>query len=323
MEGINGPGGPNTIMTNDRPPSDLSPADQRIVDTLVDAGFDADAIESPSPDDRRRADAVTSLFELLEDYPVEDGDDTLVHATLARIDRNEDDRSARMTFASSTTEGGPRRRLRLPDFISVAAVILIGTSVVWPVATHMRQRSIQLGCDSHLRVVGEALGLYVADWGTVPTVRTGLFEFWRPGAKNAINLNPLLDYDYCDASHLHCPGHEGMLGDSYSYQFQTAGRRPSWGSVRVTVLLGDRNPIIDAVVTGRFIQALSASINHGGRGQNVLSSDGSTQWLVQPVVGTRDNIWLPDRVDLPGGIRVTTLRPGDKLTDPADVFLAH
>ena len=311
-------------MTNDRPPLDLSPADQRIVDTLVDAGFDADAIESPSADDRRRANAVTSLFELLEDYPVEDGDDTLVHATLARIDRHENDRSARMTFASSTTEGGPRRRLRLPDFISVAAVILIGASVVWPVATHMRQRSIDMRCDSHLRIVGQALGHYVGDWGgAMPTVRTGLFETWMPGAKNAINLNPLLDYDYCDASHLHCPGHEGMLGDSYSYQFQTAGRRPSWGAVRVTVLLGDRNPIIDAVVTGRFIQALSASINHGGRGQNVLSSDGSTQWLVQPVVGTRDNIWLPDRVDLPGGIRVTTLRPGDKLTDPADVFLAH
>ena len=310
-------------MTNDRPPSDLSPADQRILDTLVDAGFDASAIESPSPDDRRRADAVISLFELLEDYPVEDGSDTLVHATLARIDRHEDDRSARMTFGSSTRAGGPRRRLRLPDFISVAAVILIGASVIWPVATHMRQRSIRLGCDSNLRTVGMAMGQYVSDWGAVPTVRTGLFEFWTPGAKNAINLNPLMDYEYCDPSHLHCPGHEGLFGDSYSYQFQTAGRQPTWGGVRITVLLGDRNPVIDAVRAGQFIQALSASINHGGRGQNVLSSDGSTKWLVQPIVGLRDNIWLPDGVDLPGGIRVTTLRPGDKLAHWTDVFLAH
>ncbi len=323
MEGINGPGGKNTIMTNDRPPSDLSPADQRIVDTLVDAGFDASAIESPSPDDRRRVDAVTSLFELLEDYPVEDGNDTLVHATLARIDRHEDVRSARMTFAGSPMEGKPGRRLRLPDFISVAAVILIGASVVWPVATHMRQRSIRLGCDSNLRAVGEAFGLYVSDWGSLPRVQTGSFVEWMPGAKNAINLNPLMDYDYCDASHLHCPGHEGLFGDSYSYQFQTTDRQPSWGGVKITVLLGDRNPLIDAVLAGQFIQALSASINHGGRGQNVLSSDGSTRWLVQPIVGTRDNIWLPDRIDLPGGIRVTTLRPGDKLMDWRDVFLAH
>ena len=310
-------------MTNERPPSDLSPADQRIVDTLVDAGFDTAAIESPSPDDRRRADAVTSLFELLEDYPVEDGNDTLVHATLARIDRHEDDRNARMTVASSTMEGGPRRRLRLPDFISVAAVILIGASVVWPVATHMRHRSIDLGCDSNLRIVGQALGHYVGDWGAMPTVRTGLFEAWMPGTKNAINLNPLMDYDYCDTGHLRCPGHEGLFGDSYSYQFQTAGRQPSWGGVKITVLLGDRNPLIDAVIAGQFMQALSASINHGGRGQNVLSSDGHTQWLIQPIVGARDNIWLPDRVDMPGGIRMSTLRPGDKLTDSADVFLAH
>ncbi len=308
-------------MTNDQPPSDLSPADQRIVDTLVDAGFDADAIESP--DDRRRVDAVTSLFELLEDYPVEDGDDTLVHATLARIDRHEDKRSARMTFAGSPMEGKPGRRLRLPDFISVAAVILIGASVVWPVATHMRQRSIRIGCESNLRTVGMAMGQYYGDWQAVPTVRTGLFEAWMPRAKNAVNLNPLMDYDYCDPSHLHCPGHEGLFGDSYSYQFQTAGRQPTWAGVRITVLLGDRNPVIDAVRMGQFIQALAASINHAGRGQNVLSTDGSTTWLVQPVVGSGDNIWLPDRVHLPGGIRITTLRPGDKLTDPADVFLAH
>ncbi len=310
-------------MTNDRPPSDLSPADQRIIDTLVDAGFDIGAIESPSPDDRRRVEAVTSLFELLEDYPVEDGNDTLVHATLARIDRQENDRGARMTFANATLEGGPRRRLRLPDFISVAAVILIGASVVWPLATHMRQRAIQMGCDSNLRTVGMAMGQYYDDYRAVPTVRTGLFEAWMPGAKNALNLNPLMDYDYCDPSHLRCPGHEGLFGDSYSYQFQTAGRQPIWSGVRITVLLGDLNPLIDAVRANQFIRALSASINHGGRGQNVLSSDGSTTWLVQPVVGSRDNIWLPDGVDLPGGIRVNTLRPGDKLTDQWDVFLAH
>jgi len=310
-------------MTNVQPPSDLSPADQRIVDTLVDAGFDAGAIESPSQEDRARIDAVTRLFELLDDYPVEDGDETLVHATLARIDRHEDSRSARMTFGSSTMDAGPRRRLRLPDFISVAAVILIGASVVWPMATHMRQQSIQAGCDSHLRIVGQALGQYVGDWGAVPTVRTGLYESWRPGTKNALNLNPLMDYDYCDASHLTCPGHEGLFGDSFSYQFQTAGRQPSWGGVKIMVLVGDRNPLIDAVIAGQFMQALTASVNHGGRGQNVLSSDGHTRWLVQPIVGARDNIWLPDRINLPGGIRMTTLRPGDKLMDPADVFLAH
>ena len=302
-------------MTNEQPPSGLSPDDQRIVDAIVDAGFNADAIEAPSPDDQRRADAVTSLFELLGDYPVEDADNTLVHATLARVDRCEHDRSARMTFGDAAADG-PRRRLRLPDFISVAAVVLIGASVVWPLSTHMRQRSIDLGCESNLRTVGLAFGSYSSAWnGAMPTVRTGLFQAWTPGAKNAVNLNPLLEGGYCNASHLQCPGHDGY-GDSYSYQFQTAGRQPHWGVSATTIVLGDRNPLIDAARTQSVIATLSASINHGGRGQFVLSTDGSTAWLVLPVIGTRDNIWLPGQV--------TFLRQGDKLTDPAgDVFLAH
>ncbi len=130
-------------MTNEFSPSpDLSPDDQRVLDALVDAGFSTEGLEAPTPADRNRAAAAASLFELLEDYPVEDADDTLIHATLARIDRIEDGRAARMSFDNEAGETGPRRRVRLPDFISVAAVILIGASVVWPITAHLREQSI-------------------------------------------------------------------------------------------------------------------------------------------------------------------------------------
>ncbi len=306
-------------MTNEFSPSpELSPDDQRVLDALVDAGFNTDGLEAPTPAVRDRAAAVSSLFELLEDYPVEDADETLVHATLARVDRLEDGRAARMNFdnANANGETGPQRRIRLPDFISVAAVILIGASVVWPLTTHLRQQAIDTGCNSNLQQMALGFSQYAMDYnGAMPTARTGLFSAWTPGAHNVINLNPLLQNGYCDQGHLNCPGNEGGFADSYSYQFQVNEYRPRWSAGSTTVVLGDRNPIIDAVRRRQVIGALTVSINHGGRGQFVLSSDGATNWLVQPVVGTNDNIWLP------GG--VIFLRSGDRLTDPTDVFLAH
>ena len=65
--------------------------------------------------------------------------------------------------------------------------------------------------------------------------------------RNILNLKPLLDNNYCDAGHLNCPGSHHANGSSYSYQWQRPGRSLRWGDARaVTVVLGDRNPLIDA-----------------------------------------------------------------------------
>ena len=57
------------------------------------------------------------------------------------------------------------------------------------------------------------------------------------------------------------------------------------------------------------------SLNHGGRGQNVLATDGSCEWIVQPLYGQNDYIWLPRGVAFLQG----EIQP----SDPHDVFLAH
>jgi hypothetical protein len=85
--------------------------------------------------------------------------------------------------------------------------------------------------------------------------------------------------------------------------------------MRVTVILGDLNPVVDAALAGRFAEPLSVSLNHGGRGQNVLWSDGSDLWLPQPVVSRDDNIWLPR-----GAGRLTG---GEQPADEADIFLTQ
>jgi hypothetical protein len=285
---------------------------------MVECNFDREALEALSPDDQRRADALESLFELLEDYPVEDADDSLVHATLARVDRCEEQRASRMAFrdAAESDELTVRRRFRMPDFISIAAVILIAASIAWPVGTHLHRQSIDRGCATNLRRMAVAFDQYAGDFsGAVPIAQAGVFSNWNPTRHNAINLSPLLQGGYCDRGHLRCPGHEQPSGESYSYQWQQPGHTRIWGRDNQSLMLSDRNPHVDAARVGQWMPALTVSYNHGGRGQWVLATDGATKWIVLPLYRKNDNIWLPSGFAFLQGEIVPT--------DPADVFLAH
>ncbi len=298
----------------------LSPEDRRLVDQLVEGGFDPAALEGLTPEEKRRVDAIVGLFELLDDYPVEDADESLVYATLARIDRQENEASARLVFDALSNESSdpPRRwRFRIPDFISIAAVILIATSVIWPTAIHLRQRNIQAGCANKLALLSLAFDQYANDYaGAMPmaVANVGPDLSWEK-IRNVVNLGPLVDGGYCNRGHLECPGSHD-LDPSYSYQWLLTGRRLVWGVDRVTIVLGDRNPIIDLARSGQpQVQLRMSSLNHNGRGQNVLGTNGTVGWLEQPVTPGGDNIWVP--------MGVSVLRVGDRPTDPADVFLAH
>ncbi len=300
---------------------ELAEDDQRILDLLAESGFEPEAIKDCSPQDRQRAENLLQVLGLLNDYPVEDGDDTLVHATLATIDRHEDEKAARLSFDAAhdgmAEVQASGRRFRLPDFISVAAVILIALGVLWPMMNQMRHRSIDANCENNLRQMAHAFSNYAADFdGAMPMAMAGPSLGWDD-VKNVINLGPLVEGGYCDRGHLNCPGvqeHE-HADASYSYQVQIPGRRVVWGGGPMSLVLSDRNPLVDAYHSGRVVPAMTISLNHDGRGQNVLASDGATLWLKQPVIGSKDNIWLPHGV--------STLRRGAAPADPTDTFLTH
>ena len=297
----------------------LCPQDERLLDALVECGFDPDALEALSLEDKRRVKALLRLFELIDDYPVQDADDALVDATLARIDQYER-RASAQTLATDQVDAkdtAGRRRIYLPDFVSIAAVILIGASIFWPVMTNLHRRNIDTGCANNLRLMGYAFGRYGNDFGGAMPVAS-LFTSWNALARNVINLGPLVEGAYCERGDLNCPGHEdaNFVGDSYSYQWHIPQSHLTWGGGEVTMMiLADRNRLIDAIYKseGR-IPPLSNSLNHGGRGQNALSTDGSWVWLDQPTVGG-DNIWLPQGA--------SSLREGIQQTDVNDVFLAQ
>jgi type II secretory pathway pseudopilin PulG len=297
----------------------LCPADCRVLDALVEVGFDPTALEGLSEDDQSRVDRLMSLFALTRDYPVEDSSEALVHATIAAIDRAERDREDRLHLATvqEATRPTGMRRIFVPDFITVAAVLLIAASIVLPVMSGMRQRSLDAQCENNLRVMGYAFSHYAADYdGTMPVVsQAGLNRSWDMFS-NFLHLSPLEAGQYCKPGCMGCPGHDATAGPGYSYQWQEADRARRWNGGRATrIVLGDRNPLLDAIRLGRILAPDSVSLNHGGRGQNVLASDGSTMWLSEPVVG-QDNIWLPAGVD--------GLKPGEIVNEPEDdVFLAH
>ncbi len=303
-------------------PITLSPQDERLLDALVDCGFDPSALEALSLEDQRRVKALLSLFELIDDYPVEDADEALIDATVARIDQYERRASAKIAVADETDlqEFGGRRRIRLPDFVSVAAVILIGASIFWPVMTNLHRRNIDAGCANNLRLLGNAFNRYANDYDRAMPVAS-LFTSWNTLVSNVMNLGPLVAGEYCERDDLTCPGHEhaNFIGGSYSYQWPVPGRQLTWGAGGATMMiLADRNRLIDAIHRAEgMIPALSNSLNHGGRGQNALFTDGGWIWLDEPTApgGGDDNIWLPKGV--------SSLHDGIQQTDVNDVFLAQ
>jgi len=296
---------------------ELSAEDRRVLDSLMtESGLDAEAVAALPAADQPRAARLLDMMALLSDYPVEDADETLIHATLARIDRHEDERSARLAFDAHQDEAATSpRRIRLPDFMTVAAVLLIAASVGWPIMSQLRNRSLDMACANNLRQMGFAFGTYAADHaGAMPVARAGANLTWDT-IRNVINLGPLVSGGYCEHGHLNCPAVDHQADASYSYQMQQEGASSMWGAgPGMTLVLGDRNPLIDAYRGGEHVPSLATSLNHGGRGQNVLSSDGADIWLEDPVIGQGDNIWLTDGMsELEAGMRPVA----------GDTFLVH
>lgn len=295
-------------MTDSHDPNaPLSPDDARLLDALVECNFDPGVLEGLSASERSRVEALMAMFGLLEDYPVADAEDVVVHATLSRV------RRARAPRRLDPVTEHTGWRLRMPDLLSMAALVLIGVSVAWPILGAVRARSIDARCVANLRALGTGFSMYASEHdGQVPVAMAGFGSgtsaaFW-------VDPVPLAKAGYCEHGHLNCPGHEHGMG--YSRQVIPGHTRMAWltgGSSRA--VLGDRNPVIDARETAVFADPFQNSGNHRGRGQNVLMLDGSTPWLDKPLVDADDNIWL---------IRGRSAHePGAVPESERDIFLAH
>ena len=183
----------------------LSKEDAEILDQLVDVGFEIDQLEYLTPEDEQRASNILKMLGLLDTYPVEDASDTLVDATLARIDQYESQRAVRMQVHTPELETTKRGfRIRMPDLISVAAVILVAVFVFAFISQSVRSKSISNQCGTNMAMVGHGLFNYAQDHnGNTPTEEAsevaslcgGLLTPERTEAQNRAAEG------YCDHNH--------------------------------------------------------------------------------------------------------------------------
>ena len=310
----------------DRMP-DLSPEDQIILDALIEVGFDRTKLDDLSEEDKKRLDSVEGLMHILEAYPVGQVDAadqrTLVDAALARIDQHEERTRSRMKVGIANAgedSGRGQRWVRLPDFVALAAVLLIVASITLPILNRMKGQSASTACRDNLAAIGSGFTLFAEDnKGTMPNVmQAGIGGGWGQFS-NTKNLDPLSDY--CSDGHFDCPGNHSH-SPSYSYQMQQPGQMVQLAAGRPIIILADKNPVIEALRANSPVDHMELSRNHRQQGsQNTLWSDGSCRQIWnEPVIehdGFHDNIWLPQ------GVGTDSLRPEANPSNDRDVFLAH
>ena len=274
----------------------LTKADAEMLDQLVDVGFDLGQLEYLTPEDEQRAKSILNMLGLLDAYPVEDASDTLIDATLARIDQYEAQRSARMQIHAPELETTKRGfRIRMPDLISVAAMILVTVSVFAMLSKSARNQSINNECASNMAMVGRGLFDYAVDHnGNTPTQQAAeVASLFGGVAPERTDAELLAEEGYCQHNHLNCPGH-GEESGGFSFQTQSA---ETWNAIqkqgKVFFLMSDRNPILDKMLAKQQYDPLTPSPSHGSLGQNHLRDDGSIVSGAAPVFGG-DLIWILD-----------------------------
>jgi hypothetical protein len=293
----------------------LSVDDEEALDALVAAGFRTDRVNSSL---RPRAVQLEAIGALLTAAPshVRPASADLAARTFDRI---------RQTNVSRPVESPVAGRIgfgRLADFFSMAAAVVLGVSVLWPVLSAWRNHSTKTLCGTNMGTVAAAMGSYANDYRSQMPVATASLlgpTWWdvgtTPGRSNSANLFQLPKLQYTKLSDLACPGNpsadrrcscEGSQDDwscasevSYSYQVMFSKIKPQWGERSGSVpmvVLADKSPVVARSRLGQAVNPLENSPNHRGDGQWAVRSDGSGAWLASPQVGD-DNIWMPGFID--------------------------
>jgi len=292
---------------DDAPEAELSGDDIEALDAYVAADFRVARVAASL---RERAAAIDAMVTVVTG-PIGSLDKDLVDKTMRLIATTPKGVRGEVEMSSSARSSG----FRLADLLSIAAVLLIGVAVFWPMLSTVRTFQVRQGCASNMASIASAVGSYAGDYrGSLPmaTASLGGLPWWDVGTtpehSNSANLYTLARLGYSPLSRLACGGNPcaavqptskdaqdwARLEEvSYSYQIMFGTQRPVWDRAAQGVVLSDRSPVIlRAARKERELSPMENSPNHGGQGQWVLRADGAAAWLHRPVIG-HDNIWLP------------------------------
>ncbi|MFA7236360.1 MAG: hypothetical protein WC058_05805 [Phycisphaeraceae bacterium] len=299
----------------------LCPADQQVLDLLVDHGFEIDRLPPELPPElsaelQSRAAKVLALMSVLDHLPDERPGDLLVERTLQRIaDMRKRERASQHATGTYGLTSGGGGGMRWSDLMTVAAMILISVSLAFPVLSHQRAQSRQAACQSNLAAAGMGFGQYAQQFNNqLPTLKTRSGDPWwhinsfnddGSTQSNSAHVFLLIRNGYVQPARFVCPGNTGSVRitvqmrdwpDARCIQFSNQNmftdHRPVWGGKNNIAVLADKNPLF---TSGRRLQGVpddANSANHQSLGgQNVLTTDGNVAWLQLPVINGQDNIW--------------------------------
>ncbi len=296
----------------------LSGDDAEALDALVNANF---GLQRVAPSLRARAGVVEAMRDLVTQTPAYHGDRAaLIDRTVKSV---MDERAlSPIPIERGRATGG----FRLADVASVAAVLVLGGSALFPVLSSWNTRREKTACVANLGGVAGALGSYSNDFsGSLPvaSASTAGDQWWDVGQdvnrSNSANLFTLRRRGYSTLDELACSGNpsaarvlpqdavdwQNLDQVSYSYYVMFAQHRPNWRVPNVqgtivqpasTVVLSDASPVIRRALKGGPIYVHENSPNHSGSGQWSVRADGSASWMQTPMNGD-DNIWLPANLE--------------------------
>ena len=254
--------------------------------------------------------------------------------------------------AGTKIRSGPRTLRNFFEFAATAAAIILISGVAFPTISYMRQHSRQLACINNMRTVGEAVGKSTNDSDNLAVVKLAAGSpWWKIGDQSQQSQSntrfawQLLKRDYVKPEAFICAGHrnarpvspEQLLQQLYdfpsrnniSYSFIIiCDKTPPLQNRSRKIIMGDMNPVFRSIPTcgndlfgkmNEFEKVLlnqhlrqMCSPNHNCKGQNVLYSDGSVEYV-------RDRIVNGDDIFTVRGVEAYT--GTETPADDNDVFL--
>ena len=305
------------------PAVSLNPEDAQILEIWMASSWSPSAEEvrgqssQPTAEQSDRADKLGSLLGLLDQYPVPQAQDDLTQRTVEQILASEQ----RQRFAEQLQAvTAPTPAFRWSELTTVAAVLMIALSLLWPFLSYSRTSASRVACANQLASAGMGFGRYATDYGGV-LPRRGSFpgnpwyhvgeppETGRPIRSNSAHLAVLINGAYVHPNTLACPDNKHAPRDlsvqihdwpsakaiSFSYQNQFTRTDTQIDRSPQIAILADKNPFI-VVVEGFAFRPDQLPLFHRQLGQNVLRANGAVQWTTQPLING-DNFYLASGID--------------------------
>ena len=263
--------------------ANLNPQDADLFDRLVNVEFNIDDLKGVDDQMRERARKLLGMMGLLDEYPVEavsaEDRETLISATMLRIDREMDDQAERMKLDPVAR----LPRLRLREFVAVAAVLIAGLAIALPLFSKASRLENTNITQASLGNFSKALEAFADDHDSkYPSKQVDLGDMGPGYQPWHIDLSQCFEYGIKPA-HLDNPCRPNQPGNGYSFHSQMDSRIDRF-SCQGRIIVSDGNLLLEKSNTqpGAFVSP------------SVLYQGGKADKLDSCWVG-EDHIWDWDR----------------------------